>query len=76
MQAFSVGGGHMMGTLTEGTWLAEETRLHIDILELRAIRLTLQRFGHNFQNQHVLIQTDNVIAKAFINRWGAPEQGP
>lgn len=63
-------GEHMSGALAQGTWSVQESRLHINVLELRVIRLTLQHFCRDLQGSHVLIRTNNVMAKAFINRQG------
>lgn len=52
----------------QGTWSAEETILPINLLELRAIRLALLHVGAALQSQHVLIRTDNVAAKAHVNK--------
>lgn len=63
-------GGHMTGAVAQGVWSTQESKLHINILELRAIRLTLIHFARFLQEAHVMIRTDNVTAKAFINRQG------
>lgn len=60
----------MTGALAQGVWSKKESQLHINILELRAIRLSLGQFVTHLKGTDVLIRTDNVTAKAFINRQG------
>ena len=45
-------------------------RLHINILELKAVFLALQRFKDQCQNQAVLVTTDNSTVVAYINKQG------
>lgn len=54
----------------QGRWSAIEAQFPINLLELRAIRLALQHFETVLQGRHVVVQTDNVAAKAHINKQG------
>ena len=45
-----------------------EKKLHINILELKAVFLALKQFRDQCQNQIVLIATDNSTVVAFINK--------
>ena len=45
-------------------------RLHINVLELKAVSLALQRFKDQCQNQTVLVATDNSTVVAYINKQG------
>lgn len=56
--------------MVQGTWSAKEAKFLINLLELRAIRLSLLHFGAALQGRHILIQTDNVAAKAHVNKQG------
>ena len=47
-------------------------RLHINILELKAVSLALQRFKDQCQNQTVLVATDNSTVVAYINNREEP----
>lgn len=54
--------------MAQGQWTLEERILHISVLELRAVRLALLQFWNNMEGRHVLIRTDNTVAKVYINR--------
>ena len=47
-----------------------EKRLHINVLELKAVSLALQRFKDQCQTQTVLLATDNSTVVAYINKQG------
>ena len=55
---------------SKGLWSVQEKRLHINILELKAVSLALQRFKDQCQNQTVLVATDNSTVVAYINKQG------
>ena len=44
---------------TKSLWSDKEKRLHINVLELKAVSLALQSFKDQCQNQTVLVATDN-----------------
>ena len=46
-------------TSAKGLWSDREKSLHINVLELKAVSLALQRFKDQCQNQTVLVATDN-----------------
>lgn len=48
----------------------EESSLHINFLELRAIHFALIHFLHLLSRKHVLSHTDNIYVKAHINKQG------
>ena len=52
-------GDHLEQASTKGLWSDREKTLHINVLDLKAVSLTLQRFKHQCQNQTVLVATDN-----------------
>ena len=57
-------------TSTKGLWSEWEERLHINVLELKAVSMALQRFKDQCQNQTVLVATDNSTVVAYINKQG------
>ena len=52
-------GAHLDQNSTKGLWSVREKRLHINILELKAVSLALRDFKDQCQNQTVLVATDN-----------------
>ena len=63
-------GAHLEQTSAKGLWSNRENRLHINVLELKAVSLALQRFKDQCQNQTVLVATDNSTVVAYINKQG------
>ena len=63
-------GTHLEQTSTKGLWSDREKRLHINVLELKAVSLALQRLKDQCQNQTVLVATDNSTVVAYINKQG------
>ena len=55
---------------TKGLWSDPEKRLHINLLELKAVSLALRSFKNQCQNQTVLVATDNSTVVAYINKQG------
>lgn len=55
---------------TGGRWSNEESKLHINILELKAIHLGLLTAFKTSKNIGIRIESDNTTAIAFINRRG------
>nr|XP_056721009.1 Fanconi anemia group J protein [Euleptes europaea] len=54
----------------QGRWTPEESHCHINRLELWAIQKALIEFQPRIENSHVLLRTDNVSAKTYINKQG------
>ena len=63
-------GTHLEQTSAKGLWSDREKRLHINVLELKAVSLALQRFKDQCQKQTVLVATDNSTVVAYINKQG------
>ena len=68
-------GGHSLiqgqNLLFSDIWLAKERRsCHINLLELRAIRLTLLRLQLYLTNTVVRVECDNTTAVAYLNKQG------
>ena len=61
-------GAHLEQASTKGLWSDREERLHINVLELKAVSLALQSFKDQCQNQTVLVATDNSTELAYINK--------
>lgn len=66
-------GGVLNQASVQGLWNQEERSLPINLLELRAIRCSLESLTHLLLGKAVRIQSDNVTAVAYINHQGAPE---
>ena len=57
--------------LVADNWSSEETRTqHINVLELRAVRLTLCRLQQWLQDRVVLVECDNTTAVSYLNKMG------
>ena len=63
-------GAHLDQSSTKGLWSDQEKRLHINLLELKAVSLALRNFKDQCQNQTVLVATDNSTVVAYINKQG------
>ena len=61
-------GAHLEQVYTKGLWSDRKERLHINLLELKAISLVLKRFKDQCQNQTVFISVDNSIVIEYINK--------
>ena len=58
------------GLLFHGVWTENQTRLQINVLEMKAIFLSLSRAAHKVKNSTVLVSTDNTTVVAYIRRQG------
>ena len=58
-------GAHLDQSSIKGLWSEREKRLHINVLELKAVSLALRSFKDQYQNQTVLVAT-----VAYINKQG------
>ena len=54
------------GLLFHGVWTEDQSRLHINVLEMKAIFLSLTRAVHKVKNSTVLVSTDNTTVVAYI----------
>ena len=61
-------GADLEQTSTKGMGSNREKRLHINVLELKAVSLALRSFKDQCQNQTVLVATDNSTVVAYINK--------
>ena len=53
-----------------GQWDLEEEKMHINVLELKAVFFALKSFLANAHNKHIQIKTDNTTTVAYINNFG------
>ena len=58
------------GLLFHGVWTEDQPRLHINVLEMKAIFLSLSRAVHKAKHSTVLVSTDNTTVVAYIRRQG------
>ena len=63
-------GAHLDQKSTKGLWSDQEKRLHINVLELKAVSLALRNYKDQCQDQIVLVATDNSTVVAYINKQG------
>jgi len=63
-------GASCQGRSTGGLWTAQETALHINVLELRAARFALACFAGSMHGREILLRIDNTTALAYINKMG------
>ena len=63
-------GRSFRASLYKGYVVRQGKRLHINVLELKAVSLALQRFKDQCQNKTVLVATDNSTVVAYINNQG------
>ena len=62
-------GAHMNTDTIQGTWNREERLLHINILEMRAVRLALEQLQIPPKSR-VLVASDNTTVVAYVNKQG------
>ena len=55
---------------TQGVWSQMESKLHINILELRAGNFAVRAFTRGTKVRHVHLLMDNSTAVAYVNNWG------
>ena len=60
-------GAHLDQKFHKGLWSDREKRLHIYVLELKAVSLALRDFKDQCQNQTVLVAMYNSTVVAYIN---------
>ena len=65
-------GAVCQGVPTGGRWTLEETKFHINYLELKAMFLALQSYLKDKTDIVVLVKSDNRTAIAYLNKLGSP----
>ena len=58
------------GLLFHGLWTEDQSQLHINVLEMKAIFLSLSQAVHKVKNTTVLVLTDNTTVVAYIRHQG------
>ena len=58
------------GLLFHGVWTEDQSRLHINVLETKAIFLSLSQAVYKVKNSTVLVSTDNTTVVAYIRHQG------
>lgn len=61
-------GAHLNNLSVQGRWSISESTLHINILELRAVRNACAHFLPLIENKTIQIMTDNVASLFHINK--------
>ena len=69
--ASSVGwGAHVEDLSAAGVWSTEQSLLHVNFLEMEAVRLALRAFQSFLQQKAVLLCTDNTTVACYLNKQG------
>ena len=63
-------GAHLLDQSASGLWSDQETSLHINILEMKALFLALQTFQDTITNQRVTAMCDNSTIVAYVSKQG------
>jgi hypothetical protein len=63
-------GAHVNHQTVSGVWTEDQSLLHINLLEMEAVRLALLHFQSLLHHKVVLIATDNTTVMSYINRQG------
>ena len=58
------------GLLFHGLWTEDQSWLYINVLEMKAIFLSLTRAVHKVKNSTILVSTDNTTVVAYIRHQG------
>ncbi|XP_065435882.1 uncharacterized protein LOC135979940 [Chrysemys picta bellii] len=69
-------GAHLGELRTQGLWSREDRLLHINLKELRAVRLACQTFHTTIEGHSVAVLTDNTTAMFYINKQGGSRSSP
>ena len=59
-----------------GLWSPQDSKLHINMLELKAVFLTLQGFVDQISGHSVLVKSDNSTVVSYINHQGGTHSVP
>ena len=68
-------GAHLGDFTASGLWSTQESALHINLLELKAVLLALKRFEQLCWNQTILVCSDNTTVVSYINKEGGMKSG-
>ena len=68
-------GAHLGDFTARGLWATQESALHINLLELKAVLLALKQFERLCWNQTILVCSDNTTVVSYINKEGGMKSG-
>ena len=63
-------GAHLLDQSVSGVWSHQESSLHINLLELKALFLALRAFSHLVTDHRVTAMCDNSTVVAYVNKQG------
>ena len=63
-------GAHVEDLSAAGVWSVTQSRLHINLLEMEAVRLALSAFQSFLRGKCVLLCTDNTTVACYLNKQG------
>lgn len=63
-------GAHCAGISSHGLWSRDESKMHINFLELKAAFFGIKCFASNLRNTNILLRIDNTTAIAYVNKMG------
>jgi hypothetical protein len=63
-------GGYVGDSYVQGAWSKDQSKLHINLLELKAVHLCLRHFSLRLQGKTVLVRSDNTTVVQYINKQG------
>ena len=68
-------GAHLGDFTARGLWSTQESALHINLLELKAVLLALKRFERLCWKETILVCSDNTTVVSYINKEGGMKSG-
>jgi len=68
-------GAYCQNETIGGQWTQQESSLHINVLEMTAIKLALLTFSKTLELKGVHFQTDNMSALSYLVKMGELETG-
>ena len=63
-------GAHLLDQSVSGIWLEQESSLHINLLEMKALFLAIKSFVNIVTNHRVTAMCDNSTVVAYVNKQG------
>ena len=63
-------GAHLQELTASGIWSQDQSKLHINVLELQAIWLGLRAFSQRVENARVALMSDNTSEVAYLRNQG------
>ncbi|XP_041376890.1 uncharacterized protein LOC121389361 [Gigantopelta aegis] len=63
-------GAHLGDQHLSGVWSAFERSLHMNLLEMEAVRRACLQFRSIIRHRRILLRFDNAAVVAYLNRWG------